>query len=67
MTTKKLSPRYARTIVLLQRKNGATLDQLVAEFGVLRHTARAMITIATQRAGVTVIRDKETGRYRVAS
>lgn len=63
--TKKLSPQYAKVLKHLQRKRGVSVDDLVAEFGVLRHTARALISITKARAGVNVERG-EDGRYRIA-
>jgi hypothetical protein len=63
MTT-KLPPRYARTLQMLKRKRGVTADELINEFGIQRHTARAVVSLTAKQAGVTVERDKETGRYR---
>ncbi len=64
--TKKLPPQYTRTLQMLTRKRGATADEIVAEFGIQRHTARAIVCLTAKAAEVTVERDKETGRYRVA-
>ncbi|MBI4923016.1 MAG: DUF3489 domain-containing protein [Devosia nanyangense] len=61
----KLSPQHTRVLQLLKLKRGISLEELCTEFGVQRHSARAVITLACQAAGVTAERD-EKGRYRLA-
>lgn len=48
----------------LQSRKGITVAQMMAEFGILPHTARAMISIGKRRAGLTVELDRETKVYR---
>ena len=59
-----LTPRYARTLQMLRRKNGVMAEELMAEFTIQRHTARAVISLTAKAAAVTVKRDPVTGRYR---
>lgn len=59
--------KQALVLSLLARKEGATLDQLVAATGWLPHTTRAALTGLRQR-GYTLVRNKdEAGRtvYRI--
>ena len=61
-----------RAIAMLQRKNGATLDELMTEFGWLPHTTRAFLSAGgalTKKFGLTVASTKtECGRtYSIAS
>ena len=53
---------------LLQRPEGATLDQLVAAAGWLPHTTRAALTVL-KRKGHAVISEKVEGtrRYRISN
>jgi hypothetical protein len=61
----KLQPRHAQTLKLLKRKRGVSAVELAENFTILVPTARAVISLTAKAAGVTVERDKETGRYRV--
>jgi hypothetical protein len=51
-------------VEMLRRENGATIEELVAEFGWQAHTVRGAISIAAKRLGVTAER-VEKGRYRI--
>jgi hypothetical protein len=53
-----------RLVELLRRENGATIEELMAEFGWQTHTVRGAISIAAKRLGVTAER-VEKGRYRM--
>ena len=48
----------------LQSREGITVAQMMAEFGILPHIARAMISIGKGRAGLAVAYDKESKVYR---
>lgn len=60
MSTKTNRPN--QLLALLRRAKGVTLDEIVAAWGVQRHSARAAIT----KLGVPVTRDPATGRFRLA-
>ena len=51
----------------LQSREGITVAQMMAEFGMLPRTARAMISIGKRRAGLAVAFDKATKVYRATS
>ena len=53
-----------RLVQLLRRENGATIEELMAEFGWQAHTCRGAISIAAKRLGVTAERI-EKRRYRL--
>lgn len=56
--------KSAAVLALLQRKEGATLDQLVAATGWLPHTARAALT-GLKKKGQVITSSKEVGQPRV--
>ena len=58
--------KIARVIALLQRKQGATLDEMIEATGWLPHTTRAALT-GLKKKGHTIARDKrgETTCYRI--
>jgi len=60
----KRPTRYDRVAEMLQRPEGVTIAQMMAEFGILPHTARAMISIGKRRAGLAVAYDKGSKVYR---
>jgi hypothetical protein len=53
-----------RLVELLRRKDGATIEELMDEFGWQAHTVRGAISIAAKRLSVTAER-VEKGRYRL--
>jgi hypothetical protein len=55
-----------RLVELLRREDGATIEELMAEFGWQAHTVLGAISIAAKRLGVTAER-VEKGRYRLPS
>ena len=59
----KTKTRQDELLRLLRRKNGVSVEELTAAWGIQTHSARALITYA-RRAGheVTVI---DVGRYRL--
>jgi len=63
----KRPTRYDRVAEMLQRAEGVTIAQMMAEFGILPHTARAMISIGKRRAGLTVAYDKAAKVYRATA
>lgn len=63
----KRPTRYDRVAEMLQRPEGVTIAQMMAEFGILPHTARAMISIGKRRAGLTVDYEKATKVYRATA
>jgi len=63
----KRPTRYDRVAEMLQRAEGVTIAQMMAEFGILPHTARAMISIGKRRAGLTVAYDKAAKTYRATA
>lgn len=56
--------KSAAVLALLQRKEGATLDQLVEATGWLPHTARAALT-GFKKKGHAITSSKEEGKPRV--
>lgn len=60
----KTKTRQDELLRLLRRKNGVSLDELTAAWGIQKHSARALMTYA-RRAGheITVI---DVGRYRLS-
>jgi len=48
---------------LLQRPNGASMEELIGEMGILPHSIRAQISITTRDRGVKAV--LESGRYYV--
>jgi hypothetical protein len=61
--------KMAQVIAMLQRKNGATLDDLASTFKWEKHTVRGMIAGALKKAGYEVesYKDEKTGArtYRI--
>ena len=61
--------KMAQVIAMLQRKNGATLDELARAFKWEKHTVRGMIAGALKKAGYKVesYKDEKTGArtYRI--
>lgn len=55
--------RLDHIAAFLQRPEGVTVQQLVDDWGIQRHTARAQICMAKDRAGLKVERGKD-GVYR---
>lgn len=60
--------KVARVIALLQRQQGATLDELVTETGWQPHTTRSALT-GLRKKGYVINSDKvdDVRRYRTAS
>ena len=60
--------KTARVIALLQRQDGASLDELVAETGWQRHTARAALT-GLRKKGFIISSERvdNVRRYRAAA
>ncbi|MCT2557359.1 DUF3489 domain-containing protein [Tsuneonella sp. YG55] len=56
----KRETKNDKVIALLKRKNGATLEDLLAATGWLPHTARAAMT-GLKKKGHTIERDKVAG------
>jgi hypothetical protein len=54
-----------RIIEMLRRKEGVTIAQLIAEFGILAHTARALVSVNGRKIGGAKL-DRATGIYRAA-
>jgi len=64
--------KTAKVIEMLQRDNGATLEEIMSTFGWLQHTTRALVSAGgqiTKKHGFTVVSEKvgEERRYRIAS
>lgn len=56
-----------RLLAMLQRRNGATLDEITEAFGIQPHTARAVISVEIRKKRrLEVTLDRQTGRYSVA-
>jgi DNA-binding IclR family transcriptional regulator len=69
-TSPREGTKIARVIELLQRDQGAKLDELVASTGWLPHTARAALTGLRHRGYDIRLERGETGRtsvYRVVA
>lgn len=64
----KPESKAARIVALMQREEGATLDEMVAETGWLPHTTRAAMT-GLKRKGHTITSVKADGvrRYHAAT
>jgi biotin operon repressor len=60
--------KTARVIALLQRQDGASLDELVAETGWQRHTTRAALT-SLRKKGYVIASERinDVRRYRAAA
>lgn len=60
--------KTARVITLLQRQDGASLDELVAETGWQRHTTRAALT-GLRKKGYVIASERvnDVRRYRAAA
>jgi len=58
--------KIGRVIALLERKDGATLDEMVEVTGWLPHTTRAALT-GLKKKGLTIERDKRGDKacYRI--
>ena len=53
--------KTAQVVAMLQRKNGATLSEIMAKMGWLKHTTRAMLSAGgslTKKHGLVVISEK---------
>lgn len=46
-----------RLIEMLRRPEGATIEEITEAFGILPHSARAMISVTAKRLGVEATRD----------
>jgi len=46
--------KTAKVVAMLQRKNGATLEEIMTQMGWQRHTVRGMIAGSLKKAGYTV-------------
>lgn len=56
-----------RLLAMLQRRNGATLDEITEAFGVQPHSARAIISVEIRKKRrLEVTLDRQTSRYSVA-
>lgn len=56
-----------RLLAMLQRRNGATLDEITEAFGIQPHSARAIISVEIRKKRrLEVTLDRQTGRYSVA-
>ena len=64
----KAESKIAQVIALLQRKEGTTLDEMVAVTGWLPHTTRAALT-GLKRKGHTITSEKadDVRRYRAVA
>ncbi len=51
---------------MLRRPGGVTIAEMMSEFGILAHSARAVISVEKRKRGLNVSLDRETGRYSVA-
>lgn len=60
----KRPTRGDEVVELLQRKNGATIEEMVTRFGVQPHSLRAVISVESRKRGLKVERP-EQGRYRL--
>ena len=58
----KTPPKADRLIQMLRRAKGASIEELVAEFGTLPHSIRAQISIQKRKRGLNV--ELTGGRYR---
>ena len=56
--------KTAQVIELLQRKNGATISEIMERMGWLRHTVRGFMAGAMKKAGYTVESFKPEGGER---
>lgn len=53
-----------RLVEMLRRQNGVTIADIMVEFGVQAHSARALISVeARKKRGLAIRLDKATGRY----
>jgi hypothetical protein len=62
--------KQAKMIEMLKRPNGASVDEIAAEFGWLKHTTRAAVSVAVRKLGLTSTATKEENRgtvYRIAA
>ena len=70
MPAPRQDTKIARVIELLQRNQGARLDELISATGWLPHTARAALTGVRHRGYDVRLERRETGRtsvYRVVA
>lgn len=57
----------ARLVEMLRRPGGVTIEEIMEAFGILTHSARAIISIeARKKRGLEVKLDRATGRYSIA-
>lgn len=63
---KSCETKIAKVIALLERKDGATLDEMIGATGWLPHTTRAALT-GLKKKGHTIERDKrgDAACYRI--
>lgn len=55
-----------RLVDMLRRRGGVTIEEIMEAFGILAHSARAIISIeARKKRGLDVKLDRETGRYSI--
>jgi hypothetical protein len=68
--TPREGSKTAQVVAMLQRKNGATLEEIMDKMGWLRHTVRGFMAGAMKKAGYTVESFKPEGgerTYRINS
>lgn len=57
-----------RLVAMLRRPGGATIAEIMTEFGMLAHSARAIISIeARKKRGLEVTLDRKTGKYSITT
>ena len=63
---KKRPTRAVALKAMVERPEGATLDEIMEAFGIQPHTARAMISLIIRKGfGLTVRYDKTTRSYHI--
>ncbi len=66
-TKPKRPAQGERVIEMMKRADGATTQQIMDELGILAHSARALISVHSRRAGLKAHLDHQTGQYKVAA
>jgi hypothetical protein len=61
ITTPRTGSKMAQVIAMLQRKNGATITEIMREMGWLKHTVRGFMAGTLKKAGYTVESFKPEG------
>ena len=56
--------KTAQVVAMLQRKNGATLPEIMKKIGWQRHTVRGFMAVAMKKAGYAVESFKHEARER---